>query len=57
LNVAGNGAAAIDYTANGEASDWMLEHDGVYAMSPELGTSNHRTNGFFIPVEQIKTVV
>ena len=33
----GNGATTIGYTANGEASDWMLHELGIYALSPELG--------------------
>ena len=35
----GNGISTIGYTANGEASDWMLHELGIYAMSPELGTN------------------
>ena len=34
----GNGAITIGYTANGEASDWMLGVRGIYAISPEIGT-------------------
>ena len=34
----GNGAITIGYTANGEASDWMLGERGIYAISPEIGT-------------------
>lgn len=37
-NLAGNGAQSIQYTANGEASDYMLAAHGIFAMSPELGT-------------------
>jgi hypothetical protein len=44
----GNGAASINYTANWEASDWMLEERGIYAMSPELGTHDEATKTFFI---------
>ena len=39
-NLVGNGASSIQYTANGEASDYMLSAFGIIAMSPELGTSN-----------------
>ena len=35
--IEGNGHTTIGYTANGEASDWMLHEMGVFAMSPELG--------------------
>ncbi len=38
----------MQYTANGEASDWMLSEHGVYAMSPEIGSSNHNSDVFFI---------
>ena len=44
----GNGAQTILYSANGEASDFMLANYGIYAVSHELGTSDHRTNTFFI---------
>lgn len=47
--VFGNGASTIGYTANGEASDWMLHELGIYALSPELGTSDSRSSeAFFI---------
>lgn len=48
LSVPGNGMQTIGYSANGEASDWMLSTYGIYAMSPELGTPNPRTSEFFI---------
>ena len=38
--IAGNGAATVAYQANGEASDWMLASQGVYAISPELGIND-----------------
>ena len=44
----GNGATTIGYTANGEASDWMLQERGIYAMSPEIGIEDSRSNTFFI---------
>ena len=47
----GNGAITIGYTANGEASDWMLGERGVYAISPELGTTSHSSETFFIKSE------
>ena len=34
----GNAVDTIGYTANGEASDWMLGERGIYAISPEIGT-------------------
>ena len=47
-NIEGNGFSTVDYPANGEASDWMLGEWGILAMSPELGTSDKRTEQFFI---------
>ena len=38
----------VQYSANGEASDWMLAKHGIYALSPELGTSNKKSDQFFI---------
>ncbi len=40
------------YTANGEASDYMLAEKGIYAISPELGTSDNSTITFFIKDQQ-----
>ncbi len=42
-SVLGNGAQTIQYTANGEASDYMLGAKGILAVSPELGTSDKKT--------------
>ena len=47
----GNGAKTIGYTANGEASDWMLHERGIYALSPELGIKSRATEHFFIKDE------
>ena len=47
-DLVGNGATTIQYTANGEASDYMLGAFGIIAMSPELGTSDLKTATFFI---------
>ena len=44
----GNGAKTIGYTANGEASDWMLHELGIYAASPELGIDMREAEDFFI---------
>jgi len=52
-NLDGNGFSTVDYPANGEASDWMLAEHGIYAMSPELGTNDKRSEQFFIKNEQI----
>ncbi len=54
----GNGASTIAYTANGEASDFMLSQFGIFAISPELGTSNPATGAFYIEqVQDLKDVL
>jgi Zinc carboxypeptidase len=47
-NIKGNAMQAIRYSANGEASDWMLGVHGIVAMSPELGTKDRDSEDFFI---------
>ena len=44
----GNAIDTIEYTANGEASDWMLGELGIYAVSVELGGSKASEQSFFI---------
>ena len=44
----GNAIDTIEYTANGEASDWMLGQLGIYAVSVELGGSKASEQSFFI---------
>jgi hypothetical protein len=39
-SIKGNGMKAIKYSANGEASDWMLGIHGIIALSPELGLTS-----------------
>lgn len=47
--IQGNGATTIGYTANGEASDWMLHELGIYALSPEIGhNETKKAKTFFI---------
>jgi len=43
----GNAMQTINYFANGEASDWMVFEKGIMAFSPELGTSDSRTDHFY----------
>ena len=43
----GNGMEAIQYKANGEASDWMLGEKRILAFSPELGIDNGNSNHFY----------
>lgn len=44
----GNGRITVKYPANGEASDYMLKEHGIYAVSPELGTSDPFSNYFYM---------
>lgn len=44
----GNGKAMVEYSANGEASDWMFAKHGIYATSPELGSDQKSSEKFFI---------
>lgn len=50
----GNATSTIKYTANGEASDWMLKSKGIIAMSPELGADDNHAQDFYIPEKAIK---
>lgn len=52
--IIGNGAGTIEYEANGEASDWMLGTEGIYAMSIELDT---REEYFITDADDLKDVV
>lgn len=45
----GNAAKVIGYTANGEASDWMLAEKGIISLSPELGNDNKISSEKFYP--------
>jgi len=45
----GNAVNLIDYTANGEASDWMLGKLGIISLSPELGDDNIKKSDQFYP--------
>ena len=47
-NIRGNAMQAIQYQANGEASDWLLGKYGILAMSPELGVRDGNADVFFI---------
>ena len=52
-NEQGNGQQTIKYTANGEASDYMLGERKIIALSPELGTSNDKSNDFLISSKEV----
>lgn len=51
--IRGNGKTAIQYDANGEASDWMLGEHGIVAISPELGTNNKQSDHFVLTNETL----
>jgi hypothetical protein len=47
-NKASNAFPLLHYTASGECSDWITAATGIPAVSPEIGTTDPRTNTFFI---------
>jgi len=47
-NIKGNGAVGVKYSANGEASDYLLAEKGIYSLSPELGIADSSSNTFII---------
>jgi hypothetical protein len=46
-NKEGNGMETISYSANGEASDWMLGEKKILAFSPELGIKTPESETFY----------
>lgn len=46
-NIEGNGMQTISYSANGEASDWMLGEKKILAFSPELGLKTQDSETFY----------
>lgn len=53
FKIVGNAQATINYTANGEASDWMLAKKNIIAMSPELGRDTRSSQYFYINAHEI----
>lgn len=47
-NRKGNGERVIDYQADGDASDWILDAHGIVSADPELGTLDYGSYDFFI---------
>ena len=43
----GNGMKTIQYTSNGDASDWMLFEKGLLSFSPELGNGKSNSDTFY----------
>lgn len=56
-NKSGNAQETIKYTANGEASDWMLGEHGIIALSPELGDDLLSDDAFFPSKDAILRVL
>jgi len=44
----GNAAKAINYIANGEASDWMMHYHDILAYSPEIGNHDKFSEHFYV---------
>lgn len=40
------------YVANGEASDWQLTKKNIVSFSPELGTSNPKSDHFAPDIQE-----
>ena len=51
--IKGNAPICVFYTANGEASDWMLGEHGIIAFSPELGIDDYRSDSFYIQNQNV----
>jgi hypothetical protein len=54
---AGPATQAINYTANGEASDWMLHNHSIIALSPELGNRKKYSKKFYPKPRYIPKIV
>ena len=52
-NLFGSGIQSIFYTANGDATDWMLKEKRIFAVTSELGTKNRKSEVFF-PTKEIQ---
>lgn len=53
----GNAQSTIEYQANGEASDWMLDIHNIIAFSPEVGSDAKYSDHFYLQKNQIPIVV
>ena len=53
----GDAEHTIHYSANGEASDWMLHEHGILAFSPELGDDRKRSLKFYPARESIAAII
>ena len=55
--VIGDARKVVQYSASGEASDWMAVKRNIFAWSPELGSKNPSTNEFYISPSLQREVV
>lgn len=53
----GPGMETVKYTANGEASDWMLEKHNIMAFSPEVGSDSKDSDTFYVEKSKISEVI
>ena len=53
----GNAIETVNYSTDGEASDWMLGEHKIIAFSPELGSFNPLAQTFFLPKDLIYEVI
>jgi len=53
----GNAIETVDYSTDGEGSDWMLGEHKIVAFSPELGSFNEHAQTFFLPRDLIYEVI
>jgi len=52
-NKFGNTVSLLNYTSDGEASDWMLGEKGILAFSPELGNKNFNSETFYPDISTV----
>ena len=55
--VIGNAVSIIDYSATGEASDWMTYKKNIFSWSPELGAQGLESDNFYISEQDQKLVM
>ena len=53
----GNAIETVNYSTDGEGSDWMLGEHKIVAFSPELGSFNPLAQTFFLPKDLIYEVI
>lgn len=53
----GNGKQTIQYSANGDATDWMAKQNDMMSISPELGIKNRATDRFLPDQKWVKPII